>query len=261
MYRRPSSSLTEGIQGQTYYCMVAPRSYAKVYIMPKFDMTRFLTYIDIYRITFVNVVPAMLKSMTKVPNAGRFNLRALQIVGSGSAPLDVDVARKVEAMFLRPGLQIKQGWGMTETTCNVTGFAPDDPDDGRSIGWVNPLCRVRIVEVPGQQFDKVEGSLVGEIWVSGPNMMKGYWKNEKATAETVVNGPDGWLYVKTGDIGYADRRGCLYIVGRIKACQNGSLALVRTKMLIALAGTHQGQGPSSLACGARVSTHDTSRCA
>lgn len=127
--------------------MAAPRVGAKVFVMQKMDMTQFLTFLDIYRITFVNVVPTILKMMTKVPNPKSYNLKALQIVGSGSAPLDVQVAREVENLFLEPGVQIKQGWGMTETTCNVTGFSPDDTDDGRSIGWVNPTCRIRIVSV------------------------------------------------------------------------------------------------------------------
>lgn len=200
--------------------MVAPRVGAKVFIMGKFDLIKYLTYIDIYRITFINVVPTILQLLTRVPNPVRFNLSSLQMVGSGSAPLDVEVARKVEKSFLRPGVQIKQGWGMTETTCNVTGFSPDDPDDGRSIGWVNPGCRIRIVPVPDRDFGGLErqvGASVGELWVTGPNIMKGYWKRPDETADTIQE-ESGFRWLRTGDIGYVDGRGCVYIVDRIKVC-------------------------------------------
>lgn len=186
--------------------------------MQKFNVVHFLTFIDIYRVTFVNVVPAIIRMLCKVPNAHLFNLKSLVMVGSGSAPLDIKTARNFEKMFLRPGVQVKQGWGMTETTCNVTGFAPDDIDDGRSIGWLNPGCKARIVPVPDRDFSHVKrqtGAAVGEIWVAGPVMMKGYWKKPEATSATVVQENDT-RWIRTGDVGYFDKRGCLYIVDRIK---------------------------------------------
>ncbi|KAH7126001.1 hypothetical protein EDB81DRAFT_663834 [Dactylonectria macrodidyma] len=204
--------------GQTYYSMLAPRLGAKVFVMGKFNSVKYLTYIDIYRITFINVVPALLETLLKLPNSAQFNLKSLLMVGSGSAPLDLNLARQFEKNFLRPGVSVKQGWGMTETTCNVTGFAPGDEDDGSSIGWLNPSCVARIVEVPDRDFANIErskGVKVGEIWVSGPNIMKGYLKRPQETADTTVN-EGGYRWLRTGDVGYADSRGCLFIVDRIK---------------------------------------------
>jgi acyl-CoA synthetase (AMP-forming)/AMP-acid ligase II len=189
--------------------------------MSKFNLPLFLTYLDIYRITFVNVVPAMLATMSKIKDHARFNLKALEVVGSGSAPLDPVVARKVEKMFMQPGLQIKQGWGMTETVCTVCGFSPEDLDDGRSIGWLNPNCAAKIVPLPDRDFAvaKETKHTVGEIWVAGPNIMKGYWKKPEATADTLHQDSE-YRWLKTGDVGYIDDRGCLYIVDRIKVSTN-----------------------------------------
>jgi len=216
--------------------MVAPRIGAKVFIMGKFDATQFLTLIDVYRITFINIVPTILRILVKSPNPSRFNLKSLSMVGSGAAPLDTNVAREFERLFLRPGVQVKQGWGMTETTCNVSGFAPDDIDDGRSIGWLNPGCRARIVTVPDRDFSYIErdqGALVGEIWVAGPNIMKGYWNKPEATKQTIVE-EAGCRWLRTGDVGYVDKRGFLFIVDRIKVaylCVLGTGATITAELI------------------------------
>lgn len=172
---------------------------------------------DIYRITFMATVPAILASMTKQANPAIYNLHAIETVTSGSAPLSQDLGRLIEKLYLRPGVSVKQGWGMTETTCSVTGFAPDDEDDGRSIGWLNPNCTARIEPLQDRDFSGVApvGVDVGEIWVAGPNIVKCYFKNPKATTETIVE-VDGVRWLKTGDIGYIDDRGCIYIVDRLK---------------------------------------------
>ncbi|KAL2826235.1 hypothetical protein BDW59DRAFT_179598 [Aspergillus cavernicola] len=203
--------------GQAYYCMNAARLGAKVFIMKAFDIQQYLYYMDIYRITFMVSVPAIMATLAKQPNAARFNLQAVETVLSGSAPLSPDLGRMIEKLYLRPGVSVKQGWGMTETTCSITGFAPDDEDDGRSIGWLNPNCTARIEPVEDRDFGGVApaGSVVGEIWVAGPNVMKCYYKNPKATVATIVEA-DGFRWLRTGDIGYIDDRGCLYIVDRLK---------------------------------------------
>jgi long-subunit acyl-CoA synthetase (AMP-forming) len=185
--------------------------------MKSFNVKKYLLYLDIYRITFMTSAPPILVTMSKQPNPGRYNLRAIETVVSGSAPLSPDLGRIIEKMYLHPGVKVKQGWGMTETTCSVTGFAPDDDDDGRSIGWLNPNCAARIQPLDDRDFDGVAppDTVVGEIWVAGPNIMKCYYKNPTATADTIVES-SGRRWLKTGDIGYIDERGCLYIVDRLK---------------------------------------------
>ncbi|KAF5640797.1 4-coumarate ligase [Fusarium sp. NRRL 52700] len=203
--------------GQAYYCTTAAITGCKVFIMPKYDIQRYLLFLDIYRITFLTGVPTLLLSLAKHPRASNFNLKALETVLSGSAPLNPDIGSLVQRMYLRPGVQVKQGWGLTETTCSATGFAPDDVDDGRSIGWLNPNMKAKIVPVDGYEFE--EGVkipyTVGEIWISGPNIMKGYYRRPRETsAAIVVEGNDRWF--RTGDIGYVDSRDRFYIIDRLK---------------------------------------------
>ncbi|KAL2809217.1 hypothetical protein BJX63DRAFT_445405 [Aspergillus granulosus] len=203
--------------GQTYYCLNAARLGAKVFVMGAFDVQKYLLYMDIYRINFMASVPAIMATLAKQSNAGWYNLRAVEQVTSGSAPLSADLGNIIQKMYLRPETLVKQGWGMTEATCSITGFSPDEEDDGRSIGYLNPNCFARIEPVDDRDFSGVapKGAVVGEIWVSGPNVMKGYYKKPAATLETIKLA-DGHRWLRTGDIGYADEVGRLHIVDRLK---------------------------------------------
>lgn len=197
--------------------MNAAKLGAKVFIMAKFDVTDFLRYLDIYRITFATMVPVIINSLIKYPHPESFNLKALEGVVSGSAPLSPEIAQKLKTLYLSEYATVKQGMGLTETTCSLFQFAQDDIDDGRSIGWLNANCKAKIVPVDGEDYKETAPAdvAVGEIWVSGPNMMKCYYRNPGATVAAVTY-EDGQDWFKTGDIGYADHRGRFYVVDRMK---------------------------------------------
>ncbi|KAJ5733813.1 hypothetical protein N7493_002599 [Penicillium malachiteum] len=198
--------------GQTYSCLSAARLGAKIFIMMEFSLEKYLLFLDIYRITFMTTVPTIMTMLDKYENPRRFNLNAVEVVTTGSAPLDGDLASRITQKYLKSGVVVKQGWGMTESTCSVTSFAPDDYDDGRSVGWLNPNSAAKIVPVVKDKDDpsSENPAAIGELWVSGPQMMQGYWKNEKATRDTVVHS-DGHRWIRTGDLAYIDSRGYLYI--------------------------------------------------
>lgn len=185
--------------------------------MKSFDVQKYLLYMDIYRITFMASVPAIMATLAKQSNASAYNLRAVEVVTSGSAPLSAELGRIIAKMYLRPGIGVKQGWGMTETTCTITTFPPDEEDDGRSVGYLAPNCAARIEPVEGRDFSGAapKGVAVGEIWVAGPNVMKCYYKKPDATKETIVE-EGGMRWLRTGDIGYFDEKGRMYIVDRLK---------------------------------------------
>ncbi|KAF9889084.1 hypothetical protein FE257_008061 [Aspergillus nanangensis] len=204
--------------GQTYFCMSVARIGAKVFIMQKFNLSKFLLYLDIYRITFLSAVPVILVMMAKHPHPGNFNLTAIENVTTGSAPLNPEIGRTIERLYLRDGVTVKQGLGMTECTCSLTGFALDDIADPRSVGWLNANCRIKIVPVEDEAFagSVPPGVVVGELWAAGPNVMKGYYKRPQETASSILYDNDEVRWLRTGDIGYVDSNGHVYLVDRLK---------------------------------------------
>jgi acyl-CoA synthetase (AMP-forming)/AMP-acid ligase II len=177
-------------------------------LMARFDLQAFLTIIQDYRITRASIVPPIVVALARSPLLDQFDLSSLEVVTSAAAPLSAEIARTCAA---RLGYTLLQGYGMTETT--VSTHRVPRSDDAIEIGTVGvclPLTEARIVDpVSGEDVGPRER---GEIWVRGPQIMRGYLHNPDATA-TMLDG-DGWL--RTGDIGYVDERGYLYIVDRLK---------------------------------------------
>jgi acyl-CoA synthetase (AMP-forming)/AMP-acid ligase II len=176
--------------------------------LPRFDIDQFLKTLQDYHVTKACLVPPIVLALAKHPAVGRYDLSSLEWVMSGAAPLSEDLAR---ACADRLGVTISQGYGMTETS-PVTHLSPGEKDRVRpgSVGVTAPNTETRIVDL-GSGADLPPGQ-PGEVWVRGPQVMKGYLNAPEATAE--ILDADGWLH--TGDIGYMDPDGYLYIVDRVK---------------------------------------------
>uniref|UniRef100_Q07K26 Long-chain-fatty-acid--CoA ligase n=1 Tax=Rhodopseudomonas palustris (strain BisA53) TaxID=316055 RepID=Q07K26_RHOP5 len=173
----------------------------------RFDVAAIFRDIEQKRATVFPGVPTMWIALANDPSLESRDLSSLVTAGSGGAPLPVEVARLFER---KTGLQLKSGWGMTETSSPGTGHPPEGPDKPGSIGLMLPSIELDVVALDDPRKVLPPGE-VGEIRVRGPNVTKGYWNRPQETAEAFVG--DRFL---TGDIGYMDADGYFFLVDRKK---------------------------------------------
>jgi long-chain acyl-CoA synthetase len=166
------------------------------------------------RITHAFLVPAVLQFMLAVPGVEERDFSALHTILYGAAPISEQVLAQSIRTF---GCQFQQAYGLTETTGTIVVLpaADHDPDGPnrhrlRAAGLPVGGSEVRVVDTETGE-DVAQGD-VGEIWIKSPMVMKGYWNLPEATAEAIR--PGGWF--RSGDIGYADPDGYLYIYDRFK---------------------------------------------
>jgi len=181
---------------------------ATIVTMPRFDLEQFLGLIEKYRVTLSHIVPPIVLQLARNPLVGEHDLSSLKMIFSGAAPLGERLSREC---MQRIGCSIRQGYGMTETS-PVTHSSPADPAKMKlgSVGPPAPNTECKLVD-PGTGGE-LGPNQEGEVWVRGPQIMKGYLNNAEATARTID--ADRWLH--TGDIGYADEDGHFFIVDRVK---------------------------------------------
>jgi acyl-CoA synthetase (AMP-forming)/AMP-acid ligase II len=174
--------------------------------MPRFDLEQFLTTIQEHKVTRAYVVPPIALALAKHPLVDKFDVSSLDLVLSGAAPLGAELE---QACAQRLGCEVVQGYGMTETS-PVSHTAPRGKHKPGTIGPCLPNMQCRIVD--DESLEDVPEGERGELWMRGPNIMKGYLNNEQATKETIVE--DGWL--RTGDVAIIDEDGYFAIVDRVK---------------------------------------------
>jgi len=182
------------------------RAGATVVTLPRFDLEAFLQAVQRHRVTSTIVVPPVILALAHHPLVDRYDLSSLRFVGSGGAPLGANLERRAGE---RLGCLVAQGFGMTEMAATVA-IAPLDAPRLGSVGRLLPSTEARIVD-PASGADLGPGR-TGELWVRGPQVMRGYRDRPAATAATVD--PDGWLH--TGDLCRFDDDGYLSVVDRLK---------------------------------------------
>jgi long-chain acyl-CoA synthetase len=173
----------------------------------RFDVEAVMRDIEVKRATAFPGVPTMWIAIAALPDLDKRDLSSLVSVGSGGAPLPVEVARILES---RVGMKLKSGWGMTETCSPGTAHPKAGPDKPGSIGLMLPGIEMDVVSLEDPTRLMPVGQS-GEIRIRGPNVTKGYWNRPKETAEAFIG--DRFL---TGDIGYMDNDGYFYLVDRKK---------------------------------------------
>ena len=176
-------------------------------MMHRWDPERALQLIERERVTQFVGVPTQSWDLLECPAFDRYDTSSLEKVGGGGAPAPPKLVQRVEDAFSRGGPTI--GYGMTETNAyGPQNSGLDYLERPTSTGRATPVLQIEVRDAMGAPLP-VGGR--GEIWFRGPHLIRGYWGNPGATAETIV---DGWL--RTGDIGRVDGEGFVYLEDRAK---------------------------------------------
>jgi acyl-CoA synthetase (AMP-forming)/AMP-acid ligase II len=192
---------------------------ACLYLQPRFSVDALLHALRAERLTILQGVPAMYARLleavglqgTAIDTGGAVHAAlgaSLRFAYAGGSPLDPVLKRKVEALLGQP---LHNGYGMTESSPTISQTRLDAPRSDTSVGYPIPGVETRIVPADGSKAGASQAA-AGELWVRGPNVMLGYYKEPALTAAAID--ADGWL--NTGDVARQDSDGALFIVGRTK---------------------------------------------
>ena len=181
---------------------------AKLVVLAKFEARETLKAIRRTRPDFLAVVPTMLTALLAEPDFSGRDFKSVRSCLSGGAPLANDLRSRVDAAL--DGVVIREGYGLTECSPIAIGNPKGVGGKPGSVGLPVPATEVMISdpEDPSRLLGLGE---VGEICLAGPQIMKGYWRRPEATAEALYKGR-----LRTGDLGYLDAEGYLFVVDRMK---------------------------------------------
>ncbi|MEG9861533.1 MAG: long-chain-fatty-acid--CoA ligase [Parvularculales bacterium] len=178
-------------------------------VMKEVDPAEIIRLVETYKIGILFMVPAVILFVTMLPDIDKADLSSVRVVIYGASPIAEDLLLKAQEIFKCDFIQV---YGLTETTGGATFLPPEDHDPARgklrSCGKVSPGIEIRTVDEDGKTTGVDE---VGEIVLRAKCVMKGYWNRPDATKDAIR---DGWFY--TGDAGYFDDDGYLYIHDRVK---------------------------------------------
>ncbi|GJQ76618.1 hypothetical protein Trydic_g15480 [Trypoxylus dichotomus] len=189
-----------------HWILVALLQGRTIVLLEKFEPEVYLSAIERYRISTLAAAPPLIHFLLKSDIVNRYNLTCVKDIACGGAPLTRDLEEAIKKKFNVP--LVRQGFGMTELGCAMA--IPEGKERLGSVGVLAPgvSCVVRDINTS----ENLGPYQRGEICIKGAIIMKGYYKNEKATKEAFTQ--DGWM--KTGDIAYYDEDGYFFIVDRIK---------------------------------------------
>jgi len=189
------------------FMFAAPASGTCQVTIPKFSPETFCETVQRERVDCTVLVPTMINLLTQFPELKRYDLESLKRLGYGGSPIAPEVIHRTRALF--PNIRLTQVYGLSETGF-LTALEDDEHTPQRllSCGRPCPGVDVRVVDESGTALGVGQP---GEVVARGANVMRGYWNNREETASAFRNG-----LFRTGDVGYQDAEGFLYILDRVK---------------------------------------------
>ncbi len=184
------------------------RAASEVILHARFDIEAVLADLTGKKVSVFPGVPTMFTALINHPGVDKLDLRSLKHCGSGGAPLPLEVAQRFKQLT---GCTLNEGWGMTETSPTGTFTPVHGKRKAGSCGLPVPGAVIRMLDLSDPTRYVPLGER-GEMCIKGPNVMKGYWNNDAATAEVTTF--DGLM--RTGDVAYMDEDGFVFIVDRTK---------------------------------------------
>jgi steroid-24-oyl-CoA synthetase len=179
----------------------------KIVLMHKWNPEKALQLIQHERINSFGGVPTIVWQITETPGMKSADVSSVESLFYGGALSGPEIVSRIDTAF--PSAQPSTGYGMTEVSSIGTAIAGIDyRRKPQSVGLPAPVVDLKIVDSDGHELPAGQS---GEIWMKGPNVMKGYWKLREATEEVII---DGWM--RSGDLGHVDQEGFVFLEGRIK---------------------------------------------
>ena len=187
----------------------------KLVLIPKYEPLKFAEYVTKYKVNHVNTIPAYCEALLQIPNVEKYDLSSLKYVVYGGEGMTDEIEKAVNAVLQKCGCKysLKKGLGMTEAT-SAASATFDSVNNMESVGIPFPKMVIKTVDVDTGK-EKTYGE-EGEICISGPTLMKGYYNNLQATNEIIKIHEDGKRWIHTGDLGYINEDGVIFVTGRIK---------------------------------------------
>lgn len=199
--------------GQLWSMAAAARARVPVYFMREFEYRSWLSHVQNHKITHIVTAPPILVNLAKRPETKEYDLTSLRNVLCGGAPLKAELQNEVMEKVGRKGkLHVVQTCGATEATCSYVHVPGLMKDVSGAVGMVDPGCEIRLMD---DEESEVGDGERGEVWIKGPNVVLGYWKNEESTKNSFVDDGQGGWWWKSGDVAIK-KDGWFWIVDRKK---------------------------------------------
>jgi long-chain acyl-CoA synthetase len=180
---------------------------AQMILLPRYELGQTLATINKKKPTIFPAVPTIYAAINQSPDLPKYDLSAVRYCISGGAPLPLEVKETFERLT---GCRLVEGYGLSETAPVATCNAMQDINKPGSIGQVVPGTEISIHDLEAPN-DVVPTGERGEVWIKGPQVMKGYLNRPQETADSLR---EGWF--RTGDVGYMDEDGHFFLVDRLK---------------------------------------------